>query len=154
VSTLTLYCWHCTRCVHRLRACALAPCLCQAVGITHIVNCSAITTENFFPESFEYKALYINDAPGEDLSCHIYSVVSFIDEVCEPEPQTPNPLLHYTLSMRVCCIVPYINKRNPQRVWGTWGTPKPLLVSNPNPQPFCCICMRGHGWWHFCDVCT
>ena len=55
--------------------------LLKAVGITHVINCSAITTENFFPETFSYKSLYMNDSPGEDLACHIYSVVAVIDEV-------------------------------------------------------------------------
>lgn len=55
--------------------------LLKAVGITHVINCSAITTENFFPETFTYKSLYMNDSPGEDLACHIYSVVAVIDEV-------------------------------------------------------------------------
>jgi protein-tyrosine phosphatase len=55
--------------------------LLKAVGITHVINCSAITTDNFFPDTFSYKALYMNDSPGEDLACHIYSVVAVIDEV-------------------------------------------------------------------------
>jgi len=33
------------------------------VGITHVINCSAITTENYFPDCFAYKALYMNDSP-------------------------------------------------------------------------------------------
>lgn len=43
-------------------------------GISHIVNCAAITTDNFFPETFTYMPLYIHDAPSEDLACHIYEV--------------------------------------------------------------------------------
>eukprot|EP00960_Hanusia_phi_P059610 764231-Hanusia_phi.AAC.5 len=49
--------------------------LLKGVGITHIVNCAGLSSENFFPESFQYTTLYLNDAASEDIACHIYRSV-------------------------------------------------------------------------------
>ncbi|EKX41274.1 hypothetical protein GUITHDRAFT_74911, partial [Guillardia theta CCMP2712] len=55
--------------------------LLKGVGITHILNCAGLSSENFFPESFQYTTLYLNDAASEDITCHVYRVVRLIQAV-------------------------------------------------------------------------
>jgi protein-tyrosine phosphatase len=47
-------------------------------GITHIVNCSATTSPNFFEDTFTYMTLKLNDSPKEDVLQLFKEVVAFI----------------------------------------------------------------------------
>jgi hypothetical protein len=50
------------------------------MGISHVVNACAPTTPNLFPESFTYRAVFINDAPSEEIVAHLYPVLAFMEE--------------------------------------------------------------------------
>ncbi|EKX34944.1 hypothetical protein GUITHDRAFT_90369, partial [Guillardia theta CCMP2712] len=76
--------------------------LLKGVGISHIINCSRITSENFFPDSFTYMSIYINDAPSEDISCHIYDAVHFIDKARKAGKKI---LVHCTQGVSRSCSI-------------------------------------------------
>jgi protein-tyrosine phosphatase len=115
--------------------------LLKRVGITHIINCSAITTENFFPDSFTYKAIYMNDSPGEDIACHIYSVAAVIDEVRRKGQKV---LVHCTQGVsRSCsfCIAYLMLKEKMSYDDGFQRLKTRRGICNPNPG-FCSQLVR------------
>jgi len=60
------------------------------LGITHVVNCAGVTAASAFPEAFEYTTLFVDDAPGADLLCHLPRVVAALDE-CRASGPRPLP---------------------------------------------------------------
>lgn len=48
--------------------------------ITHILNCAGTICDNYFPNDFQYKTLYLFDSKEEDISCLFYDVLHFMDE--------------------------------------------------------------------------
>ena len=52
-------------------------------GITHILNCVGFACVENFPNDFCYRTLWLEDSPGEDLTCILYDVFYFIEEVRE-----------------------------------------------------------------------
>lgn len=54
-------------------------------GITHILNCVGFACIENFPNDFCYRTLWLEDSPGEDLTCILYDVFDFIEEVREQE---------------------------------------------------------------------
>eukprot|EP00960_Hanusia_phi_P011234 328637-Hanusia_phi.AAC.5 len=76
--------------------------LLKGVGISHIINCSKITSEDFYPESFTYMSIYINDAPSEDISCHIYNAIHFIDKA---RREGKKILVHCTQGVSRSCSI-------------------------------------------------
>lgn len=49
-------------------------------GITHVVNCSGVTSPNFYEDTFNYKTLKLNDSPKEDVLQLFKEVVAYINE--------------------------------------------------------------------------
>lgn len=54
-------------------------------GITHILNCVGFACVENFPNDFCYRTLYLEDSTVEDLTCILYDVFDFIEEVREQE---------------------------------------------------------------------
>jgi len=53
---------------------------------------------------FSYKSLYMNDSPGEDIACHLYSVVAVIDEVTTAHAtHTATHLTHTASCKDIAC---------------------------------------------------
>lgn len=48
-------------------------------GITHVLNCAGTICENYFPDQFIYKTLYLYDGSNENIDCLFYSVLDFMD---------------------------------------------------------------------------
>ena len=53
----------------------------QTNGITHVLNCAASVCDNYFPDSFHYKAFKLADTPNEDITTLFYEVLDYIDNV-------------------------------------------------------------------------
>lgn len=54
-------------------------------GITHILNCVGFACVENFPNDFRYRTLWLEDSAHEDLTCILYDVLDFIEEVREQE---------------------------------------------------------------------
>lgn len=51
------------------------------IGITHVVNCAADYSENYFESSgVQYKSYHLKDHVREDISCVFYDAINFIAE--------------------------------------------------------------------------
>ncbi len=46
--------------------------------ITHIVNCAADYSDNYFPTEFKYKSYYLKDTVQENIECCFYDTIDFI----------------------------------------------------------------------------
>lgn len=55
----------------------------QKSQISHIINCVGYLYQSFFPDSFEYMTLYLQDSPKEDIVCVLYDVFDFIESALE-----------------------------------------------------------------------
>ncbi len=55
----------------------------QNSRITHILNCVGFLCPEYFPESFVYKTLWLQDNPSEDLVCILYDVFDYFEDVLE-----------------------------------------------------------------------
>lgn len=49
--------------------------------ITHILNCVGSICPESFPNDFSYRTLWLEDKPNEDLSCILYDVFDYIEEI-------------------------------------------------------------------------
>lgn len=49
-------------------------------GITHIVNCVGFLYPPYFEDEINYKVLFLQDTPGEDILCVLYDVFDFIED--------------------------------------------------------------------------
>ena len=47
-------------------------------AITHVINCNAFVVRNHFEDALEYKALWLQDSPGEDVTRVLYDCFDFI----------------------------------------------------------------------------
>ncbi|OQS05380.1 hypothetical protein THRCLA_02481 [Thraustotheca clavata] len=54
-----------------------------AHGITHIINCAATVTPDFFPHLFSYYRLPLRDHATQDIHRHFYTIFQFIDKARE-----------------------------------------------------------------------
>ncbi|ETV65937.1 hypothetical protein, variant 1 [Aphanomyces astaci] len=48
-------------------------------GITHVINCAATITPNYFPHVFDYYRLRLRDHATQDIHQHFYNIFQFID---------------------------------------------------------------------------
>ncbi|KAF0697418.1 Aste57867_11898 [Aphanomyces stellatus] len=55
----------------------------EAHGITHIINCAATVTPNYFPHVFDYYHLRLRDHVTQDIHQHFYNIFQFIDAARE-----------------------------------------------------------------------
>ncbi|GLJ08375.1 hypothetical protein SUGI_0087500 [Cryptomeria japonica] len=49
--------------------------------ITHILNCVGSICPESFPNDFSYRTLWLEDKPNEDLTCILYDVFDYIEEI-------------------------------------------------------------------------
>ncbi|OQR97609.1 hypothetical protein ACHHYP_10215 [Achlya hypogyna] len=54
-----------------------------AHGITHIINCAATVTPDYFPHLFSYYHLRLRDHATQDIHRHFYNIFHFIDKARE-----------------------------------------------------------------------
>ncbi|EPS71840.1 hypothetical protein M569_02917, partial [Genlisea aurea] len=52
-------------------------------GITHVLNCVGHYFPDYFKEELVYRTLWLQDCPSEDISCILYDVFDYFEEVCE-----------------------------------------------------------------------
>lgn len=50
------------------------------VGITHVVNCAADYSANYFEGSLSYKTYHLKDHVREQIECVFYDAIHFIEE--------------------------------------------------------------------------
>ena len=48
-------------------------------NITHIINCAADYSDNYFPEKFCYKTYFLKDSVRENIECCFYDAIEFIN---------------------------------------------------------------------------
>ena len=51
--------------------------------ITHILNCVGFVCPEYFPKDFQYKTLWLQDSPSEDIVSVLYNVFDFFEDVRE-----------------------------------------------------------------------
>ena len=56
-------------------------------GVTHILNCAGTICLEYFPQDFSYKYLSLVDGKSEDVSCLLYDVVEWFEEVLAADPR-------------------------------------------------------------------
>ncbi|CAM6119710.1 unnamed protein product [Calypogeia fissa] len=49
--------------------------------ITHIVNCVGYVCSEYFPDNFEYRVLWLQDSPSEDIFSVLYDCFDFFEDV-------------------------------------------------------------------------
>lgn len=73
---------HCTRVADSLYVAGEAVAKNRATldehGITHVINCNAFIIPNYFEPDLAYKSLWLQDTPGEDISCVLFDCFDFI----------------------------------------------------------------------------
>lgn len=53
----------------------------SSLGITHVVNCAADYSENYFEQDgIQYKSYHLKDHVREDISCVFYDAIEFIEQ--------------------------------------------------------------------------
>ncbi|DBA98729.1 TPA: hypothetical protein ACH3X1_014502 [Trebouxia sp. C0004] len=55
----------------------------EAAGITHVVNCVGFIYPAYFEDRLKYQILYLQDTPGEDITCVLYDTFAFIEEALQ-----------------------------------------------------------------------
>lgn len=50
-------------------------------GITHILNCAGTVAPNYYPRDFQYLQIDLNDHNSQDITCHFYNAMEFIEHV-------------------------------------------------------------------------
>ncbi|KAL6777000.1 hypothetical protein ACKKBF_B19820 [Auxenochlorella protothecoides x Auxenochlorella symbiontica] len=50
----------------------------REAGITHVINCVGFLYPAYFSPELEYRTLYLQDTPAEDITCIMYDVFDFI----------------------------------------------------------------------------
>eukprot|EP00250_Pteridium_aquilinum_P005877 c15902_g1_i1 orf=457-2946(-) len=55
----------------------------KAHGITHVLNCVGFVCPEYFNKDFDYKTLWLQDSPGEDITSLLYDVFDYFEEVGE-----------------------------------------------------------------------
>ncbi|KAL6776097.1 hypothetical protein ACKKBG_A19820 [Auxenochlorella protothecoides x Auxenochlorella symbiontica] len=50
----------------------------REAGITHVINCVGFLYPAYFSPELEYRTLYLQDTPAEDITCILYDVFDFI----------------------------------------------------------------------------
>jgi len=53
--------------------------LLQQHGVTHVINCAAVSCANHHPAAFTYLSLYLKDSLREDIAVAFYDALEFID---------------------------------------------------------------------------
>jgi len=48
-------------------------------GITHIINCAADYSDNYFPDEIRYKSYHLKDHVRENIECIFYDAIEFIE---------------------------------------------------------------------------
>ena len=51
--------------------------------ITHILNCVGFECPEYFAKNFHYKTLWLQDHPSEDITCLLYNVFDYFEDVRE-----------------------------------------------------------------------
>lgn len=49
-------------------------------GITHIINCAADYSANYFDDHIKYKKYHLKDHVREQIECIFYDAISFIED--------------------------------------------------------------------------
>ena len=52
----------------------------QKYGITHVVNCAADYSANYFDKTIQYKKYHLKDHVREQIECIFYDAISFIED--------------------------------------------------------------------------
>ena len=54
--------------------------LLQENGITHVINCAADHSSNYFADSLTYKTYHLKDNVRENIECVFYDSIDFFEE--------------------------------------------------------------------------
>jgi protein-tyrosine phosphatase len=80
-------------------------------GMTHVVNCAAMTCRTSFPEELTYKQLYLLDGTTQEIRSVLYDVFDFIDRTREQLGRV-YVHCHQGVSRSACICIAYLMNSN------------------------------------------
>ncbi|RZC58761.1 hypothetical protein C5167_006066 [Papaver somniferum] len=101
-------------------------------GITHVLNCVGFVCPEYFKEDLVYKTLWLQDNPSEDITCILYDVFDYFEEVRE---QNGRVLVHCCqgISRSTSLVIAYLMWRDGQSFENAFQLVKAARgVVNPN----------------------
>jgi len=101
-------------------------------GITHVLNCVGFVCPEYFKSDFEYKTLWLQDSPTEDITSILYDVFDYFEDVRE---QGGRVLVHCCqgVSRSTALVIAYLMWRKGQSFEDAFQFVKTARgVTNPN----------------------
>ncbi|XP_045812936.1 protein-tyrosine-phosphatase MKP1-like isoform X1 [Trifolium pratense] len=101
-------------------------------GITHVLNCVGFVCPEYFKSDFVYKTLWLQDSPTEDITCILYDVFDYFEDVRE---QGGRVLVHCCqgVSRSTALVIAYLMWRKGQSFEDAFQFVKTARgVTNPN----------------------
>lgn len=101
-------------------------------GITHVLNCVGFVCPEYFKSDFVYKTLWLQDSPTEDITCVLYDVFDYFEDVRE---QGGRVLVHCCqgVSRSTALVIAYLMWRKGQSFEDAFQFVKTARgVTNPN----------------------
>lgn len=101
-------------------------------GITHVLNCVGFVCPEYFKGDLEYKTLWLQDSPSEDITSILYDVFDYFEDVRE---QGGRVLVHCCqgVSRSTSLVIAYLMWRNGQSFEDAFQYVKSARgVTNPN----------------------
>lgn len=101
-------------------------------GITHVLNCVGFVCPEYFKTDFEYKTLWLQDSPTEDITSILYDVFDYFEDVRE---QGGRVLVHcfQGVSRSSSLVIAYLMWRKGQSFEDAFQFVKTARgVTNPN----------------------
>ena len=138
---------HCTRVADGLYVAGEAAAKNRATldehGITHVINCNAFIIPNYFEPDLSYKSLWLQDTPGEDISCVFFDCFDFIRAAHRDGGRV---LVHCSqgVSRSASVVISYLMWRDGDTYERTFARVKAERgVANPN-MGFTCQMLQWH----------
>ncbi|KAG6654904.1 hypothetical protein CIPAW_05G178100 [Carya illinoinensis] len=101
-------------------------------GITHVLNCVGFVSPEYFKSDLEYKTLWLQDSPSEDITSILYDVFDYFEDVRE---QGGRVLVHCCqgVSRSTSLVIAYLMWREGQSFEDAFQYVKAARgVTNPN----------------------
>lgn len=117
----------------------------REAGITHVINCVGFLYPAYFSPELEYRTLYLQDTPAEDITCILYDVFDYIQAaVGDGTAPAGRVLVHCSqgVSRSVSLIIAYLMWRDGSPYEEVFASVKAARgIANPNIGFVCQVCL-------------